>query len=114
MVHVLGFVVAWKLLSVAAMPYSTALLDGHLGIGSAGIRVLGVVWLLVSFGFVGAAFGVWRRSRWALRVLAVAVPISAFLCLCEIGSAYAGLVVNCLILVSLWSARTRPISAHPA
>jgi hypothetical protein len=114
LVHLLGFVVAWKLATVGAMPYSTAMLGGQVDVGTAGVRVLGVVWLLLAGTFVGIAVGLWRRSGWAMGVLATAASLSAFACALEIKTAYAGFAVDLVILLVLWSSRERVGKAHPA
>jgi hypothetical protein len=114
MVHVLGFVVAWKLATVHAMSYSTSLLGGNFDVGTGGIRAIGVVWLLVAVSFVLSAVGIWRRERWARQLLGTTASTSAVLCVLAISTAYAGLVIDLGILAWLWSARARLGQAHPA
>jgi hypothetical protein len=45
--HLVGFVVPWKLGKLEEMPYKTTLLGGRWDVGDAGIRGMGVLWLLV-------------------------------------------------------------------
>lgn len=114
MVHVLGFVVAWKLATVQAMSYSTSLLGGNVDVGTGGIRALGVVWLLVAVSFALSAVGIWRRAPWARQLLGATASVSAVVCVLAISTAYAGLVIDLAILAWLWSSRARLGRAHLA
>lgn len=74
--------VSWKLAPVDEMPYSTTLLAGRVDVGDAGIRAVGVLWLLAALTFAAAAFGTWTaRAGWlplalgcALVSLCLSVP----------------------------------------
>ena len=45
--HLVGFVVPWRLVTSAEVPYRTTMLAGSVDLGAAGVRLLGIVWLLV-------------------------------------------------------------------
>jgi hypothetical protein len=61
-VHLLGFVVPWQLAEPEGFPYKTTLLSGRLDVGPVGIRVVGVIWLLVALALVVAAIGTWTQQ----------------------------------------------------
>jgi hypothetical protein len=44
--HAVGFVVPWKLVSTAEVPYKTTIPGGMCDVGDAGARALGIVWLV--------------------------------------------------------------------
>ncbi|MGO9584383.1 MAG: hypothetical protein ACLP36_16460, partial [Acidimicrobiales bacterium] len=51
LVHLLGFVVPWRLASFAGFPHRTDVLSGA-DVGTTGARILGVFWLVACLGFV--------------------------------------------------------------
>jgi hypothetical protein len=50
--HLVGFVVPWRLAKLEEMPYKTTLLGGRWDVGDAGIRGMGILWLLVGGAFL--------------------------------------------------------------
>ena len=99
--HTLGFVVAWKLSQFEGMPYTTSLLDGQVGVGDVGIRIVGLLWLLAAVAFIGAAVRVARRAPAAIAMLAWASGFSALLCLTQVGEAQIGLLIDGALLLAL-------------
>jgi hypothetical protein len=49
--HLVGFVVPWRMATLPQMPYKTTVLANSLDVGKTGIRVVGIVWLLVAVWF---------------------------------------------------------------
>ena len=98
--HIVGFVVPWKLMQMPEMPYRTTILGGMMDVGDAGIRLMGVLWLLIGLAFAVVAGGV--VAGWSLRtaVFALLALSSAF---CVIGwpEARIGLIVNGALLAAL-------------
>jgi len=99
--HLPGFVVPWRLAEVEAMPYGTTVLGGHLDVGAAGIRALGVLWLLAALTFWAAAAGAVAGSGWWVPLATAAAAAS--LVLCAFGWPYArlGILVNAALLALL-------------
>ena len=98
--HAVGFVVPWKLMSTPEMPYKTTILGGMLDVGDAGVRVLGVVWLIATLGWVllgGAVLSGLSVRLWLFAMLALSFA------LCAMGwpEARIGLVLNVVLLVAL-------------
>ena len=62
--HLVGFAVPWKLVRSDNPPYRTTLLSGIVDVGPQGIKVIGLLWLLLAIGVValGAAILVNRFS----------------------------------------------------
>jgi hypothetical protein len=99
--HIPGFLVAWRLAVLPELPYRTTLLGGTIDIGPLGIRLVGVLWLTCTLGFLAAALLVFRGSAsWPALTLAV-VCLSLLLCLAGLPDTRIGLAVNVLLLLVL-------------
>ena len=92
--HLVGFLVPWRLLSSPDMPYKTTLLAGRVDIGDAGIRVIGVLWLLTAGLMAASAAGLALQTRWAESMVLPVVLVSLVLCLIEVPQARIGLALN--------------------
>ena len=99
--HVVGFVSAWKLATLAELPYRTTIFSGRVDVGDAGIRLLGVLWLLVAVVFLAAAITVVSASGWAGRVLLPVVMASLLLCVTAWPDTRLGVMVNVGLLLLL-------------
>jgi hypothetical protein len=98
--HLVGFVVPWRLVSTAEVPYRTTILGGVTDLGDAGARALGVVWLVAALAFVllaGAVLAGWNVRLWVFAMLA----LSSVLCVVGWPEARIGLVVNAVLLAAL-------------
>ena len=99
--HLPGFVAAWRPAGFGELPYKTTILAGRVDLGDAGIRVFGVLWLLIALGFVLTAAGAFTaRSWWMVAVVGVALA-SLGLSVLEWPLARVGVVVNLAILAAL-------------
>jgi hypothetical protein len=97
--HLVGFVVPWRLLSSAELPYKTTLLAGGVDLGDGGIRLVGLLWLAAAaaFGLAAAAFAL--KAPWAVNFAFVVAVMSMALCLAEWPEARIGAFVNAALLV---------------
>lgn len=98
LIHLIGFVVPWRLASLESVPYRTTALNGAIELGEAGARLLGLGWLGVAVGFVVAAVGVWQGASWSLPFVAALALVSLGLCILGLPEAAAGIVVDLVIL----------------
>lgn len=99
--HLPGFLVPWRLLSSPDLPWKTTLLWGWVEVGEAGIRAIGIVWLLTGLAVVATAVGLARQAPWAASAALPVVLISGLLCVIELPHARIGLALNvvmCLVL----------------
>jgi hypothetical protein len=92
--HLVGFVSSWKLATLAELPYKTTVFSGHVDVGDAGIRVMGVLWLLAALAFLVAAIAVATEAGWAVRFTVAGVIASLMLCLVGWPDARVGVAVN--------------------
>ena len=60
--HLVGVVSSWKLAVLPELPYKTVVLSGRVDVGDAGIRVMGVLWLLAALAFWSLRLP-WRLKR---------------------------------------------------
>jgi hypothetical protein len=102
LVHLLGFVVPWRLATLEEMPYKTTLLSGNLDVGATGIRVVGLLWLLAAIGFVVAGIAVLTVRPWWGTVTLWVTLFSLVLCILGWPDSRFGLLVNLLILAYLF------------
>ncbi len=112
--HLVGFISSWRLATLAGLPYKTTIFSGHLNVGDAGIRVIGVLWLLAALAFLVGPIAVTTEASWAGRFLCAAVFASTLLCVAGWPDARMGLAVNLgLALVLAIGARPHPATHTP-
>ena len=105
--HLVGFVVPWRILSTPEMPYATPVLAGRVDVGEVGIRMVGLIWLLLTVGFLGAALVTWLdRPGWAGVAMVVAAA-SLLMCFVGLPTARIGIPVNLVLLGILLAGRAR-------
>ncbi len=102
LVHLLGFVVPWRLASLEEMPYKTTLLAGTLDVGATGIRAVGLLWLLAAIGFVAAGVAVLTLHPWWGSITLGVTLFSLALCVLGWPDARFGLLINVAILAYLF------------
>ena len=96
--HLPGFLVSWRLMHPADLPYTTMILGNSINVGDAGIRFVGVLWLIVGLGCVAAGIaGIRGMPGWHLLALS-AVTLSSFLCIVGWPAARIGLAVDLTLL----------------
>ena len=67
--HLPGFVVPWRLVAPREMPYKTTLFAGLVNVGDAGIRVVGMLWLVAALALAMCGIGVLARGPGGHRLL---------------------------------------------
>jgi len=98
LVHLLGFVVPWRLATVESLAYKTTLLSGNLDVGEAGIRVIGLLWLLAAIGFVVAGIAAFALHPWWRAVTLGVTLLSLVLCILDWPDTQLGVLINLVIL----------------
>jgi hypothetical protein len=97
-IHLIGFVTPWRIATLEGFAYRTTVLNGALDVGDAGVRVVGLVWLGLTAGFLAAGYGVWRGKRWAVGLTGVLAVVSLVVCLLGLPDTFAGIAINVVIL----------------
>jgi hypothetical protein len=99
--HVVGFVVPWRLVTSADVPYRTTIAGGSIDLGPAGIKMIGLVWLVLAISFVMLAIGLLARASWWFPAILYLVAVSAMFCALQWSDARVGLLANVTILALL-------------
>src|SRR5688572_27260278 len=98
--HLVSFVEAWRLVP-EGLPYKTTVLAGRVDLGDAGIRVVGVLWLLVALAFAGAGIGAIVNAPWWVPVALGSAVVSLLLSSTEWPEARVGVMIDLAILATL-------------
>jgi hypothetical protein len=100
-IHLIGFVTPWRIATLEGFAYRTMILNGTLDVGDAGVRVVGLVWLGLTLGFLAAGYGVWRGERWAVALTGGLAVVSLVLCMLGLPETVAGIGINAVILAAV-------------
>ena len=99
--HTVGFVVPWRIAALEEAPYKTTVLADRYDLGHAGIRALGLLWLLTALAFFAAgALLIGRMPFWQPLTLSTAV-FSLMLCVLGLPESRFGIPVNIVLLFFL-------------
>ena len=109
--HFVGFVVPWKILTMKEEPYRTTLLAGRLDVGSIGIRLVGILWLLACVAFMASGVGALASSAWWRNVMVPLALASSVLCVLGLPGAKIGILANALLLAVVVGASLRWLPA---
>lgn len=111
-VHVIGFLGSWRLAEFEGAPYTTAILNGMIDAGDAGIRFVGIAWLAIAVAFVLVAAAVWRGRPGAWRPTAIVAATSLAICAVGLPAAVIGAAIDGLILAAIGATRLIPAPDH--
>ena len=112
-VHVIGFLVPWQLMTSPEFTYTTNAAWGTLELGDAGVRLVGLVMLGLAVAFPVAAFGVWRRAPWALALTVGVTLVSFVACTLQSPAAILGVALDLAILAAAGLSRLRAGTLRP-
>jgi hypothetical protein len=101
LIHVMGAAVYLKLATIEGLAYRTTVLNGHVDLGERGMAIFGALWLLPTAGFVVAAIALAQDSIWWKPLLLTTTLGSVVLTGLAWNTAFAGVIVNTLILAFL-------------
>ncbi len=78
----------------------TALLNGRIPLGLGGIRVMGILWVVMAGAFVFAATGVARQEPWLPSATIMVALASLVMCILGLPEAKIGVAVNIVIIAA--------------
>lgn len=111
-IHLIGFVVPWRLATLEGFGYRTTVFSSAFDVGDVGVRVIGVVWLGLTFGFLAAGYGVWRGKAWAVGLMGVLAFVSLIVCVVGLPETAAGVAIDVAILAAAgYFASRKPASS---
>ena len=101
LIHLLGFIVYWRLAEVEGLAYGTRLLSGSLEVEEAGAWIFGLLWLVAAVGLVIAGVSVLLLRPW-WRTLTTGVTLLSLM-VTALGwpDAWFGVLINLAILAYL-------------
>ena len=102
LIHLIGFVVFWQLVEIEDISYTTTVLGGRLDIGDAGMRVLGVLWLLITIAFVIAGVAIFFSPPWWWSFTLAVTLASLVVTILGWPDAKFGVLANIIILLFLF------------
>jgi hypothetical protein len=102
LIHLMGTAVYLKSTTIKSLAYKTTLLGGRWDLGEGGIRVFGVLWAVAAIGFFVGAMALMAGWNWWLFILVGVTLFSLVLTALDWSDAYAGAILNIVILAALW------------
>ena len=101
--HVAGFAGSFGL--AESMPYRTTVLGGIVDLGDAGIRVVGILWLVAAAAFLVASGSAMSNQDWWVRATLVAAAFSLVMSILGLPEAKIGVALNALIIGAIVALR---------
>ena len=102
LIHLMGTTVYMRLGHIQGLAFKTTLLGGRWDLGERGIAVFGALLALAAFGFVLASGGLLVGWNGARCLAAGVAMLSLILTLLDWEIAFAGAIVNFVILAALF------------
>jgi len=99
--HLVGFFAAWRPSVIPELAHKTTILSGRMDLGEAGIRVMGLLWLLLALAFVGAGGMLWLKMAPAANLVLVLAAASFVLSVVAWPDSQVGVVANLLIAIAV-------------
>ncbi|MFO7634031.1 MAG: hypothetical protein R6W76_15910 [Caldilinea sp.] len=99
LVHLLWFIVPWRITTVDGLPYATTVLAGRIDVGKTGIKVVGLFWPLATVAWVLAGVSVIALASWWPGLTVAVAIFSSALCVLGLPVANYGLLMNLAILL---------------
>lgn len=114
LIHLLGTTVYLRLGEITGFAYKTTLLGGRWDVGGVGIGVFGAMWAVAAVGFVVTAIAMLTGLSWWSPALMVVTVFSLVLTGLDSSLAFAGVIVNIVILaVIFWVRRSSLYASSP-
>lgn len=102
LIHLIGTTAYLKLAEIKELPYKTTVLGGRWDLGASGIAVYGALWAVAAVGFIITAVAMIAGWSWWQPVLLGVALFSLVLTALDWGVAYAGVIINIVILAVVW------------
>lgn len=99
--HLVGFAESWQLSATEHAPFKTTVLSGRLDLGLVGIRVGGILWLLVALAFGLVAAGAITRAEWWVPMAFTTAIASVVLSVVWWPESRMGVAVNAVLITAL-------------
>jgi len=97
--HLVGFVVSWRIIKTDEMPYKTTLFMGKINIGDAGIRIIGIIWLLIALAYFYSGWITYRQMDFWLSFTLTVTMLSLVFCILAIPDSHIGVYINLALII---------------
>ena len=113
--HLVGFVGSWQLAGPdGTIAHKTTLLAGKMALNGAGVRAMGIFWLLTAVAFLLAAVAALTNEGWWILAAFGVTLFSLLLCIIALPETRIGIAVNVLLLAMLLAGqRAELLTATP-
>jgi hypothetical protein len=101
LIHLIGFVVPWKIIQTSEFPYTTTVLARKVALGAIGVRLVGLLWLLAAVLYVIAGYGLWTLAPWWQGYTLGVTAFSLVLCVIGWPEAQFGFYIDVVLLALL-------------
>jgi hypothetical protein len=112
LIHLLGFVVPWRLATVDGLTYKTTVLAGRFDVGERGTQIIGLLWFVAAVGFVAAGIAVLTLHPWWPALVLSITLLSLVITILGWPEAQIGVLIN-LIILALWCSGQAAIWLQP-
>lgn len=102
MVHILGLLIFFEITEIETLPYSTKVLGERVDIGYIGIRLLGIIWLLILIAMVAAGIGLLLGTSWWYSFALWSTVASTVVTILGWSDTKFGLLINVLVFILLF------------
>ena len=99
--HIVGFVVPWRIAKMDDMPYKTTIINGKIDVGDVGIRILGIIWLLIALAYFYSGWITYQQFDFWLTYTLVVSVISLAFCIIAVPDSHIGIYIN-IVLITLY------------
>lgn len=100
LIHLIGFVVPWRLARIEGFGSTTSAAWGSIEVGETGARLVGLVWLVLAVAFVVAGAGLWLARSWAIPLTVGAALVSLPICVLGAPDGVMGIAIDVLIVAT--------------
>ncbi len=102
LVHILGLLIFFEITEIETLPYSTKVLGERVDIGYIGIRLLGIIWLLILIAMVAAGIGLLLGTSWWYSFALWSTVASTVVTILGWSDTKFGLLINVLVFILLF------------
>ena len=102
--HLPGFLVSWQLRTFTELPFRTTILANSVDVGTVGVRLIGIGWLLGAVAFMALAVAAMLRVAWWQEATYVVLGFSLILCVLGWPRSWIGVASNIVVAALLVSA----------
>ncbi len=100
-IHLMGTAVYLKWMEIEGFPFKTTVFGGHWDLGEVGIKIYGMLWALAFLGFIASVVTLLNGWQIWTNLLWIVTLFSLLLTIMDWHVAYAGVIINLIILFGL-------------